>query len=698
MPSSNVDLLWAVIIGTSAVLLLATVLVIALIIGHRQYRAAQQEKMNALQESEQRFRNLVENVNAYYYVSDARGKLQYGSPNLFRATGYTAQELLGRSYLRLVASEDRRRVVEHYLARTRDGSVDTAIEFRARRKDGTSIWVEQSTRIVRDIHGKVMYYHSVVRDVSDRKRVEEALRFAEAKYRSLVESIPAITYIALADKIGGTVYVSPQIHHITGYTRTEWEQQPSLWSEHLFEEDRDRVLAEYLHAGKHNLPFRSEYRFIRKDGRIVWFRDEASIITDERGNRYFHGAVFDITETKALEASLRQNFRQLEAIYQLNEALNRAESESAIFREAINAITVALHADHASVLLLDEHGVMRFRAWHRLSAGYRQRVEGHSPWSRNDTSFDIIPIPDIFQEASLQPFLDAMAEEGIRSLVFVPLVLKGKLIGKFMVYFDSPHESSQSELHLCHAIAYHICFALERLHAQEALRQLTSRVIEAQETERKRISRELHDSIGQMLSSVKFRLHAAIERGAKQTEIAHTLHEVQMLLEKTLQEVRRISQNLRPSVLDDLGLAAAVRSLTEEFEKQTHIPVLLKLDELPERLPSEIELVLFRIIQEAMTNVQRHAQATQLVVTVDHRDGTLRVSIRDNGRGFDPPAMETKPGVERGLGLDSIEERAASIGGSVRIESLPGKGTDIIVQIPLGTLELQSSPSHHDTF
>lgn len=223
-----------------------------------------------------------------------------------------------------------------------------------------------------------------------------------------------------------------------------------------------------------------------------------------------------------------------------------------------------------------------------------------------------------------------------------------------------------------------------RKKAEETLRRLAKSIIEAQESERKRISRELHDSIGQMLSSVKFRLHDILEKTPRTTGAYRSeLTEVQSLLDQTLQEVRRISQNLRPSVLDDLGLDSAVRTLCDELQKRTTMRVDLTLPERSERFPPEVELALFRIIQEALNNSERHSNASRLQVSILHQDSSVRVLIRDNGNGFDPAHASGHDGRPQGIGLDSIRERASAIGATVKINPRPGDGSEIELVIPL---------------
>jgi two-component system NarL family sensor kinase len=195
---------------------------------------------------------------------------------------------------------------------------------------------------------------------------------------------------------------------------------------------------------------------------------------------------------------------------------------------------------------------------------------------------------------------------------------------------------------------------------------------------------DLHDSVIQILSSVKFRLQTVEERlidedqGAWRDTLKAKAH-----LEKAIHEVRRISRNLRPSELDDLGLAPAVRSLCSEFSERTGVKVELAILNLPQSIPDDIELNLYRIIQESLGNIEKHSSATRVSIRLAREGPILRATIGDNGRGFDPAAPRGKKSKPRGMGLVDMQERAGLLGGSCQLRSTPGSGTEILVEMPL---------------
>lgn len=218
---------------------------------------------------------------------------------------------------------------------------------------------------------------------------------------------------------------------------------------------------------------------------------------------------------------------------------------------------------------------------------------------------------------------------------------------------------------------------------EAAARALPRLIREAQEAERRRVARDLHDSVNQILSAVKFRLTAVEEKLQERDEATwRDVLKAKAHLEKAMQEVRRISRNLRPSELDDLGLVPAVRSLCNEFTERTGVTVELAFGKLPQKIPGEVELNLYRVLQEALGNIERHAGARAVSVSLEREGAFLRAAIRDDGRGFDPKFPDLR-GARPGMGLVDMRERAEFTGGRCTLRSGPGKGTEIVIEMPL---------------
>ena len=214
--------------------------------------------------------------------------------------------------------------------------------------------------------------------------------------------------------------------------------------------------------------------------------------------------------------------------------------------------------------------------------------------------------------------------------------------------------------------------------ANSALR----RINEILEEQMQRIARELHDDAGQLLASVHLALHEVGRDLAPASR--KRLQEVRPLLDRIEEQLRRISHELRPLILDDLGLVPAIQFLGDGVSRRAGIAVIVK-GSPEDRLPPVVETTLYRIIQEALNNAARHAQATRVTVTLQHTDGQVRCSIRDDGVGFRPAAGAGSNG-RRGLGLIGIRERIAPLSGTLEIQSGERKGTELLVTIPLETI------------
>jgi PAS domain S-box-containing protein len=221
-------------------------------------------------------------------------------------------------------------------------------------------------------------------------------------------------------------------------------------------------------------------------------------------------------------------------------------------------------------------------------------------------------------------------------------------------------------------------------HMQEQMRHLSRQILLAQEDERKKLSRELHDVIAQTLTGINVRLSALKKAAALNTRgLDRNIARTQRLVEKSVNIVHEFARELRPAVLDDLGLIPALHSFVQLFSKRTHISVHLKVFAEVEQLDATRRTVLFRVAQEALTNVSRHAHASRVDVSIQKLAGGICMKIKDNGKSFQVERMIRSPG-RKHLGLLGMRERLEMVGGSFDVESAPGKGTTIIAQIRSG--------------
>jgi two-component system, NarL family, sensor histidine kinase UhpB len=216
----------------------------------------------------------------------------------------------------------------------------------------------------------------------------------------------------------------------------------------------------------------------------------------------------------------------------------------------------------------------------------------------------------------------------------------------------------------------------------EASRLRASQIIQAQEQERQRIARELHDETSQVLTSLLISL-TLLEETVETQEARDRIADTRILAHSTLRAIRNLSIDLRPSALDDLGLLPALRWYVKEYQKKCSIDVEFHATGFKERLPAEMETALYRIVQECLTNTAKHANANRVTITLQEETARVYARITDDGKGFDYEAILKTPGQERGLGLAGMNERAVLLDGTLNIHSTSERGTIIEVSIPL---------------
>lgn len=296
-------------------------------------------------------------------------------------------------------------------------------------------------------------------------------------------------------------------------------------------------------------------------------------------------------------------------------------------------------------------------------------------------------------QGSACPVAKYFEQEGLVFRACVPLISKSRVLGIMSLVGDESsrvQELTEDTLEMLTAIGRQIGIAAENAGLNEALRQkaaverqLLDKVITAQEEERKRIARELHDQTGQALTSVLMTLKVMEEADAM-ADVQASIQDLRDATSLILRDVRALAVDLRPTLLDDLGLQAALRHYTREFQAKVHLLVDLQVLGMgSERLPAPIETALYRITQEALNNVTRHAQAHNVTVLLENRGSSVRLIVEDDGQGFDVTRLLGAGPHEGNLGLYGMRERASLLGGSMTIESTPGIGTTVFVEIPL---------------
>jgi signal transduction histidine kinase len=405
-------------------------------------------------------------------------------------------------------------------------------------------------------------------------------------------------------------------------------------------------------------------------------------------------------ELQASVQAIRENEKRLASINQISGTISQSLELGQVLGTAIDNVVDVMKVDAAWMFLLNETlGELQLAAHRGISEEFARGVDklklGEGLSGRVAQSGE----PMVVEDASTDPRLsrDVVIKYNIHSMLVVPLSSKGKVNGTLCLGMCGYRQFQREEIELLITIGNQIGVAIEnaRLYQsqqevaeqlrrmQENLRFYLHQVTKAQEEERKRISHELHDETIQALVALSRQLDtiASGDKGLPE-EYRRQLEEIWQQTNDIIKEVRRLSQDLRPAALDSLGLLPALEWLASEATSYSGIETKVKVRGEQRRLPEEMELVLFRVTQEALRNVWRHSQASKAEIKVEFELGITRITVSDNGKGFSLPDKIDGLARDGKLGLAGMKERAQLIGGTLTVQSSPGKGTSITIESP----------------
>jgi signal transduction histidine kinase len=381
-------------------------------------------------------------------------------------------------------------------------------------------------------------------------------------------------------------------------------------------------------------------------------------------------------EKAATEAALAR-LRAMQSI--TDAALGHMELDD-LLREMLVRLGDALRIDAAGVVLLDERNNLICRASSGRPVPLFSRVPPSVPvWSRLTGDPRPAIIDDYMAEAPPEAREWIVDHVGsVQSAMSAPLIVEEKLIGAVVADSYEPRRFTEDELDLLRMVADRVAPAIERGRLLESVRAgrerleaLSRRLLSAQEEERRRVAIELHDELGQVLTAVKINLES----------LPAQLQNAVDSVDQAMQTTRDLALDLRPAMLDDLGLAAALRWYADRFAQQMHLALHLSLEEIPGLSPA-LATACFRVVQEALTNVARHASARNVWIDVHRTPLKLELTVRDDGAGFDVEAARVRATHGASLGLVGMEERVSLAGGTIDIRSTAGKGTEVRVLFP----------------
>ena len=439
-----------------------------------------------------------------------------------------------------------------------------------------------------------------------------------------------------------------------------------------------------------------EYEAYRKDGNTIWISNSARSQTDENGALlYYEGILRDITANRVEARELmdlltrEQAVRhEVEIFRDANIALTQDLSLDTVLETLLEYLRKLVPYDSANVMLRGSGAKFIIRALRHYE--HYQNVEttraiifdgnANSLLQRLYVTQQSVTVPDTHAEPAWEWKPGA---EHVRNWLGVPLVASGKVIGLYSMDKVEPDFFKPEHARLAETLAARAASAIQNAQLFEQSQHYVRRLIEVQEEERQRIARELHDQIGQVLTAVRINLHA-VQDVCNTPEATSYIEDNISVIDQALRQVRDLSVDLRPPMLDDIGLGTALRWYVERQVKRTGIrgEVVIELPDPNERFSRELETACFRIAQEALTNVVRHARAKRVLLLLQKNRRELTLLIADDGVGFDV-TVRTRAPRSATLGLVGMQERAHAVRGSIEITSERKKGTQVRAIFPL---------------
>ncbi|MFH1928560.1 MAG: GAF domain-containing protein [Chloroflexota bacterium] len=404
----------------------------------------------------------------------------------------------------------------------------------------------------------------------------------------------------------------------------------------------------------------------------------------------------DVTAEKELEKEILTRHHQLLALSRISSAVSGLWHLDEILNVALDTVLEIIHGTIGGILLLDERTQeLHYQVQRGLSAEYAEKMRlavGEGIAGTVAQTGEPILLRDISKDPRTAR-LDLVSAEGLKGFVSVPLRAKNEVVGVMNIASHMPGQFAGEDMYLLHSIGHQLGMAIEQArlygrlsNATERYQRLLQHAITAQEEERKRIARELHDGTSQILTGLALNLQAAMDiaemDGVQNARMDEMLKKAHGLAIQTSIEVTRLINDLRPTLLDSLGLAPAIQRYVETCLQPKGIDATLKTRG-HERLPSEVEVALFRITQEAINNIMKHSEAKSVDIDLQCDGEKCVLRIKDDGKGFDVEEITKVEKTGRGVGLFGMKERVTLVGGSCSIRSRPGQGTTIISEVPL---------------
>lgn len=632
-------------------------------LSQQELRRAEREAHEALRESERFARATVDALSANIAILDETGVIlrvnrawsDFAKDNSSRMIAVNA----GANYLRVcdeatgIGQEMAHAFAAGIRSVMRGFREEFVLEYSCHSPTEQRWFVGRVTRFPGSGPLRVVVAHE---NITQRKQIEEALR----ESRTLLEQAQRIAGLgtwASGLSASDSLWWSDQTYKIFGQSHGQFDGQVKSFFEAVHPDDRAAVAEASRAALAGEQPYEIEHRILRPDGTIRWVHQLAEVIRDQNGQvLQLIGVVRDITERREREDALRASQAML--------ALVLDTIPLGVFWKDRNSVYLGANRVSRQATGFDTLESLIGKTDFEFSAITREQAEffvrkDREVMESNRPEFGIeetLTLPDgstIWLDTNKVPMRDSA----------------GQVIGILGTWQDITERKRVDD---------------ELRASRERLQVLSRQLMNAQEDERRHIARELHDEIGQALTGIKLNLNAlqqSIQSEADKAIWQDTL----AITNRTLEQIRNLSLNLRPSMLDDLGLAAALRWLLDRQAQRAGFSSQFVAESLETGVSKDVETVCFRVVQECLTNIARHAQAQQVRVELRRSESNLELTVIDDGVGFDVLAARERATHGSSLGLLGMQERVLFLGGQLEIESVPSRGTQTRVRFPLAS-------------
>jgi PAS domain S-box-containing protein len=650
-----------------------------------------QERQQA-QESLRKQAGLLELAHEAIIVKDLDSRVTFWSRGAAETYGWTREQAIGQVIHVMLKTQFPTSLEEVHQELLQRGQWEG--ELVHTRADGKEITVASRMALQRDDQDQPVAILEINRDVTARRQAEEALKTERQRLFAVLERIPA--HVALLRPDYTFAYANGEFIRRFG--------EPG--SKRCYEVVGQQNPCAECQAME---VFYSKQPVIREwagaDGSLYQMYDYP--FTDVDGSPLVLEMGVDITGRKRAEDQALSLGRMYRMLSKVNEAIVRVSNQDELFRQICRLMMEEGNFLLAWIGLVDpEARLVKAATQYDLKDEYVQNItipfddvpEGRGPTGTavREGRYDVCN--DIAADPRMAPWREPALARGFRSSAAFPLRVGSHVVGALTVYADRPGFFTADEIGLLGSLSDDISFALDfmgqeakRRRAEESLREseeglryLASQLLHAQERERRRLALELHDDLGQSLMVLKLQLRA-IERTVPsdqwktREECAHSLG----YLNGVIQNVRRLARNLRPSVLEDLGLSAGLRVLTEEFRAYHEIDMSLEMDNIDGLFSRDDEINIYRIFQETLTNIAKHAHARRVNLSITRQADSVTFRVVDDGVGFDLEQVLARDPGKKGLGLAALEERVRMLGGTQTIRTQENQGTEVSFIVPV---------------